>query len=201
MTEIRERGGDDPAYMDLGGEGVLKNVREAGYYAMQKIDLFSASSVAIGAYIKSVEERGQTVDLSKPDPVAIAEAPLYVRRTQSSGFAKDAAPVLSQGKLTGNVSVDKLILQFQSFMLNRWSLIQHDMVSAGIGSGKTVKALNVAMWLALAIVSEYLIRNWSKELLALATGAEPPPEDDEEKKQDKIIMQAIGAVPSFSSPR
>jgi len=198
MPEIRERGGDDPAYLDLGGDGVLKDARSAGYYAMQKVDLFSASSVAIGAYMKSVEERGGTVDLSKPDKKAIADAQLYMRRTQSASFAKDTAPVISQGKLTGNVSVDKLITQFQSFLFNRWSIIQHDMISAGLMKGKTVKAMNIAMWLTMANISEYFIRQWTKEMIALATGTEPPEEDDE-KKTEKIIMQAVGNVPFVGS--
>lgn len=196
MPEIRERVGDDPEYLNMGGQSIVAKSREVGFWALKKLDLMAASSVAAGAYIKSVEQRGGVVDLANPDPIAIEEAQLAMRRTQSSSFAKDAAPIISQGKLTGNASVDKLILQFQSFMLNRWSLIQHDMIEAGVAKGRTKQAMNIATFLILANMSEYFIRHWTKELIAAMTGAEPP----EEKEPDEVIIkQAISNVPFVSS--
>lgn len=198
MPEIRERVGDDPAYLDMGGKGLIEKSREAGFWALKRLDLMAASSVAAGAYTKSVQERGGTVDLANPDPIAIEYAQLAVRRTQSSSFAKDAAPIISQGKLTGSVSVDKIILQFQSFMLNRWSLIQHDMITAGVGKGRTKQALNIATWLILANVAEKSIRHYTKELVALLTGAEPPDDEDDEIPE-VVIRQAISNVPFVST--
>lgn len=197
FAEIRERAGDDPAYMDLGG-GVMAKAREAGYWALQNVDLLSASAVAAGAYRRAVEESGGVVDLNNPDPEAIRIAQLYMRRTQSSGFAKDAAPILSQGKLTGNVSVDKLILQFQSFVLNRWSIIQHDMVG-GLRQGRTKQAMNIATWLIIANVSENFIRHWTKEMVAMAMGVEPPEDDKDDTVADEIVAQAIGNMPVVGS--
>lgn len=197
MPELRERIGDDPNYLDMGGDTLVSNVRDAGFWALKKLDMMAASAVASGAYIKSVELRGGEVDLSNPDPIAIADAQLVVRRTQSSSFAKDAAPIISQGKMTGNVSVDKLILQFQSFLLNRWSLIQHDMWGAGLREGNTAHALNIATWLVLANVAEYFIKHWTKELIGLITGSEPPKDDS--TVEEKAIKQAISNVPFVSS--
>jgi hypothetical protein len=197
MPELRERVGDDPAYLDMGGRTVIEKAREVGFWALKKLDLMAASAVASGAYVKSVEQRGGIVDLTNPDPIAIEEAQLAMRRTQSSSFAKDAAPIIAQGKLTGNTSVDKLVLQFQSFMLNRWSLIQHDMLSAGVGRGKTAQAFNIATWLVLANMSEYFIRHYTKELIALLTGSEPP--EDDKEISEIIIKQAIGNVPFIST--
>lgn len=196
MPEIRERVGDDPNYIDLEGDGIVKKVQRAGFYALKNLDLLAASAVASGAYIKSVEQRGGVVDLSAPDALAIEEAQLAVRRTQSSAFAKDSPPIISQGKLTGNISVDKLILQFQSFMLNRWSLIQHDFWNAGVKKGRTKQSMNVAMFLILASFAELSIRHYSKELIALMTGAEPPEEKD---LLEAIVKQTISNVPLVSS--
>lgn len=198
MPEIRERAGDDPAYMDLGGDA-LASIREAGYWALKNMDLLSASAVAAGAYRKSVEQRGGEVDLSNPDPEALRDAQLAVRRTQSSGFFKDSAPIISQGKLTGNPSIDRLILQFQSFVINRWSLIQHDMFNAGLMQGRTKQAVNIATWLILANISENFIRHWTKEMIAAAMGTEPPKDDEEDDLANKIIAQAIGNVPVVGS--
>jgi len=158
--------------------------------------MFAASAVAIGAYRKNLAERGITLDLLTPDPEALEFAQLMVRRTQSSSFFKDAPPIISQGKLTGNVSIDKLIMQFQSFMLTRWSVIEHDMIRAGLAGGRTKQAANIFLWLAMAGVSESFIRHWSKEMIAAMTGAEPP-EDDE--LSEIAIKQAISNVPFVSS--
>lgn len=196
FPEVRERAGDDPAYLDMGGKGVVGSVREVGFWALKQVDALAASSVAAGAYTKSVEERGGTVNLSSPDPQAIQDAQLIMRRTQSSGFAKDAAPLLTQGHLTGNVSLDKLILQFQSFMLNRWSLIKHDMWALGVKQGNTKQALNAATWLIIAMAAEVGIRRLSKELLAAITGADTKPWEDTITKE--AVQTALGNVPFVS---
>ena len=199
MPEIRERVGDDPNYIDMGGTGLLAKQRQAGFWALQRLDLLAASAVASGAYVKSVEERGGVVDFNNPDPLAIQEAQLAVRRSQSSGFAKDAAPIISQGKLTGNVSVDKIILQFQSFMFNRWSMIQHDLFNAGLRQGKTIQAANIAAWLMLANMSEMTIRHYTKELVAAITGGDIPDDDDMSEKAAKQLISNVPFVSSFIS--
>jgi len=196
FPEVRERAGDDPAYLDMGGKGIVGDVREAGFFVLKKVDAFAASSVAAGAYTKSVEERGGVVDLSNPDPVAIQEAQLMMRRTQSSGFAKDSPALLTQGELTGNTSVDKLIFQFQSFMLNRWSLIKHDMWALGIKKGDVKKSLNSATWLILAMAAEVGIRRLSKELVAALTGDDTKPWEDTITKE--AVMTVLGNVPFVS---
>jgi len=196
IPEIRERVGDDPNYIDMEGDGFLSKQKQAGFWALKSLDLLSASAVASAAYTKSVEQRGGQVDLLNPDPIAIEEAQLAVRRTQSSAFAKDTPPIISQGKLTGNISVDKMILQFQSFMFNRWSLIEHDFWNAGVRKGRTKKALNIAVWLTLANITEKNIRHYTKELISLLTGAEPPERED---LMVATAKQAISNVPFVSS--
>ena len=196
MPEIKHRVGDDAAYLDLEGNGVVGHMREAGFYALKKLDLFSASSVAIGAYIKNMESRGLTVDLSNPDSEAIAYAQLMMRRTQASAFAKDTPAIISQGKFTGNVSVDKLIFQFQSFMFNRWSLIRHDLIRAGVVGGMTKQAANIAVWMILAQAAEVGVRRLSKELMGALTG--DAPDDWEDTITKEVALTALGTVPFVS---
>lgn len=206
FPEIRERVGDDPAYLDMGGKGIVNKAQDAGFWAIKNLDLMAASAVASGAYIKSVEQRGGEVDLTNPDPIAIEAAQLAVRRTQSSAFAKDAAPLISQGKLTGNLPLDKLIFQFQSFMFNRWSLIEHDMLNAGIKQGKTAEAMNIATWLVLANITERFVRHGSKFLIAAGVAAamgkampEWEDEDDEDPLWKEALMQGLSNVPFVST--
>lgn len=195
FPEVRERAGDDPAYLDMGGRGIVNDVRQAGFWALKKIDALTASAVAAGAYTKSVERKGGEVDLSNPDPEAIAEAQLMMRRTQSSSFAKDVPAIATQGELTGNVSVDKLIFQFQSFMLNRWSLLRHDMWRLGVKQGNTAQALNIAAWLILATAAEIGVRRLSKELVDALLGHDTKPWEDTIKKEAVVnVLQTIPFV-------
>lgn len=201
MQEVRDRIGDDPFWETLGGDGVWKKTQEAGMYGIKKLDHFSAASVAAGAYIRAVESKGGTVDLTKPDTSALEEAQLYMRRTQSSAFAKDMPLLLSKGKLTGSSSWDKLIFQFQSFLLNRWSIISHDLFRTS-GIKPTQQSLSIATFLILANMAEYGIRLGSQEAIeaiwsSMDMGGEPPEEDEE--LTDIVINQALSNVPFVSS--
>ena len=199
FPEVRERAGDDPAYLDFGGDGLIGKAQDAGFWALKKLDVLAASSVAAGAYMRAVEAKGGVVDFGNLDQEAMMEAQLYMRRSQSSGFFKDVAPIISQGKLTGTVWLDKLILQFQSFMLNEWSIISHDMFGAA-REGKTAKAMNMATWIVLASMAADASRDVSKELISLALGVEPPEDDDEEKQYlEDGVDAAINKVPFVST--
>jgi hypothetical protein len=197
VPELRQRAGDDQAYLDMGGKGNVAKFREAGFWALQKLDLLAASAVAAGAYTRAVEEAGGKVDFQNPDPVAIEYAQLMMRRTQSSSFAKDSPPIISQGKLTGNVSIDKLILQFQSFMLNRWSIIQNDIFAAA-KTGRTKSAMNAAAFLILANIAEHTMRQWTREGMSAVFGYDLP-EEDEDEAEKIVALQAISNVPFVSS--
>lgn len=196
FPEVRERAGDDPAYLDMGGSGIIGNVRQAGFWALKHVDALTASSVAAGAYTKAVEAKGGEVDFSNPDQDAIAEAQLMMRRTQSSAFAKDAPAIITQGKLTGNVSLDRLILQFQTFMLNRWSLIKHDMWQLGVKQGNTKQAFNIATWLILANAAEIGVRRLTKELISALTDDDI--DDWEETIEKEAVINALHNVPFVS---
>lgn len=197
MPEIRERVGDDPSYAEMGGTGKVAKVREAGFWALKNIDLLTASSVAAGAYMKAIESRGGTVDLNNVNADAIQEAQLILRRTQSSAFAKDLPQIITAGKLTGNASLDKMIFQFQSFVLNRWSIIKHDIAFAGMGRGRTQQALNGTMYLLLAQAAELGVRRLNKEIIAGLIDTDLEPWEDTIEKE--VVRTLFGNIPIVGS--
>jgi hypothetical protein len=154
--------------------------------------------VAAGAYIKYCEENNISIDLTNPNPEALTYAQKMMRRTQSSSQFKDLPLAISKGKLTSNVSLDKIILQFQTFMLNRWSLIRHDLWRAGIKGTNKKQAVNIAMWLIAANFAEIGIRKWTKEAVGQLMGKEPP-EEDEDKELLRNIGQVLQNIPFMGS--
>lgn len=216
MPEIKERIGDDVAFTEFGKKDVLSKVQRTGFWALRKLDALTASSVAVGAYIKFIEEKqakakpdekpaddtaGGTkngIDLSKPDAEAISYAQKMVRRTQASSFFKDAPSALTRGTITNNKSVDRLILQFQTFMLNRWSLIKHDAYRAGIKGENKAQAVNIAAYLTLAAIAESGLRRVSNALINGLTGDD----DDDDKKEafgSEVVKRLLSNIPFVSS--
>jgi len=198
MPEIKERVGDDVAFTEFGSKTALEKATKAGFWALQQLDALTASSVAAGAYVKFMEENKRVVDLSKPDAEAISYAQKIVRRTQASSFFKDAPSALTRGTITGSKSMDRAMLQFQTFMLNRWSLIKHDLYGAGIRGENKAQAVNIASWLTLAAVAETGLRRLSKEFINAVTG------DDDDKKDDdgfgeQVVQTILSNIPFVSS--
>lgn len=187
FEEIRARIGDDPAYLDFyKKENIIDKAIIKGLYPLQALDKITASAVTIGAYKKYCLENEIEFDISKPDKEAISYAQTMLRRTQSSALFKDVALTLSKGKLSGNLSFDKALLQFQSFLLNRWSLITHDLYKAGIKGENKKQALNIAFWLIIATIAETLIRR----------GLRMAFEDEQRREKEKTLGQdlALNAV-------
>ena len=137
MPELKARVGDDPAFLDFGDNKFMTKAGQIGYAPLKFLDGITANGIAYGAYLKKLKELGiKEIDLNSPNKEAIAYAQSVVRQTQSSGLFKDAPLVISRGKLTGNKSFDKALLQFQSFMLSRWSIIRNRMWRANIQGGR-----------------------------------------------------------------
>ncbi len=198
LPELRERIGDDPNYLDYGGSAVVKKAQRVGFWGLQRADLLTAASASAGAYIRSVESRGGKVDFANPDPIAIEEAQLFLRRGNSSPFQKDAPLLTSKGKFTGNPSIDSAIFQFQSFMLNRWSTIAHDLPVA-LRDRDAASSFNKATYLTLAMLAEPLLRYAPGVALALAMGADWDEATEDKEYGDDLIKSTLGNVP-FVSP-
>jgi hypothetical protein len=141
MPELANRSGDDPAYSEFigrRGKGVLKNLsrgldsaRAAGFWALKTLDEWAANSVAAGAYMKWLADNGyDPIKVGDPNKVIYPEGLEYaqriVRRTQSSGYFKDSPLALTRGRLSGNRQIDRALLQFQSFVVNQFSLLTHE---------------------------------------------------------------------------
>jgi len=196
FPELRNRIGDDPAYLDFGGKGLKNKIIRTGFWPLQNLDKLTASSIVSGAYSKYLKGKGMKIDFDNPNKDGIEYAQLIMRRTQSSSFFKDAPSALTQGKLTGNKSLDKLILQFQSFMLNRWSLIEHDMIRTGIKTKDAGQAMNIFFFMALAVLAETSVRLVSKEMISAITGNDPPDWKDDFPRN--MVRNALSTVPFIS---
>lgn len=199
MPEVRSRIGDDIAFQDFGKDAFAKKLGDIAYKPLQTIDRLTATGVAAGAYIKWCKDNDVDVNLDDPDPDGIEYAQKISRRTQSSSQFKDLPLAITKGKLTGNISVDKAILQFQSFMLNRWSLVRHDLWRNGVMGKNKKQAISIMMWLVAANFAEGGIRRWTKEMISGLMGQEPPDDDDEDKKFYKDVGQVLQNIPFLGS--
>src|SRR3990167_2074524 len=195
MPEIRDRIGDDRAFSELSESAFVAKIQQAGYAPLKMLDGITASSVGWGAYLQKLKELGVELDFTKPNAEALDYAQKIVRRTQASALFKDAPLAISKGKLTGNRSFDRALLQFQNFMLGRWSLIRHDAYRAGIKHKDPKKAFNVFFWLAIAVLTEEGLRRASKELIGFVTGKEPKHYDG---YSEAIAKQVLTTIPFIS---
>jgi hypothetical protein len=187
FPEIRNRISDDPSYLDYETSGVLNKVQRVGFMPLKALDALAAAGVGFGAYEQNLRSRGLEVDLKNPDAQAITYAQLMVRRTQSSGMFKDTPAIFNRGEaLTGNISLNRAFLQFQSFVINRWSVIKHDMYSLGIKQNDPKRAARVAFFMIIAAYAEAGIRKLGKEAIDfLADG-----DFDDDKKEENIHKEA-----------
>ncbi len=202
FTEIIERRGGDPSIKELTGnrasEGFagkhLAGIRRASFWGLVQVDGIVATGVAAGAYEKIVTEKGGVVDFNNPDQDAIREATLLMRRTQASGSFLNTSSAFTQGTITGSVSVDKMLLQFQTFILNRFSLIQHDMIRKGFRIGQTEQGLRIATMLLLAYFAEVGLRRGAEEIIAAATGDDLD-EFDEVEISQRALKEIATSIP------
>jgi hypothetical protein len=195
FPELRDRIGGDIEFMEF-GSSAIERMEKIGFWALQKIDGLAASSVTAGAYQKYLDDNGLKMDFESPNQDAINYAQRVMRRTQSSAFFKDVPSAFTRGTLTGNKSVDRLLLQFQSFMLNRWSLIEHDMIRSGIKNKDISQAMNMFFWLAMAGFAEMGLRRLSKEIIAMITGEEL--DDWSETFAKETVVNTLQNVPFIS---
>jgi len=196
FPELKERVADDPAFLDFGSDQTIDKINRAGFWVLKRLDLITASAITAGAYQKIVEGKGQKVDFAKPDKDAILEATRILRRTQASAFFKDVPLALSQGILD-NPGLGKLVWQFQNFVLNRWSLIEHDLLRAGMNKGKVGQMINGFIFLTLAFFAETSIRratkDWLDDLIEGMTGNRP--DRKEREYWEDLTLNILGSIP------
>lgn len=203
MPELKERVADDPAYMDFGDNKWFTKFQKFGYFFLKSFDAVTATGVAYGAYMKKMNELKIPIDLNKPNKEAIDYAQEIVRRTQSSGIFKDSPLAISKGKFTGNVSFDKALFQFQSFMLTRWNNIRNYIWRANIQGGRTYDpksrnfraAFTATFFLILAVLMETEARRRIKEGTDKLTGNNPK---NKETFGEDFLKNLVTTIPFVS---
>jgi len=196
FPEVSKAVGDDIAFREFGDDFLDKVVR-AGFTPLQALDGLMRSTAAAGAYQKVAADRGEEVDLSNPDPEIIAEATKLMRQSQGSSFFKDQPLAITTGYgLTDNKSLNKTILTFQSFMLNRWDNMKRQIWRTGIKEKNYKKAGMSFLWMVIiAAVMEELLRRGSRELVDMVTG-----DEQEEKDFTKSVASNVAqTVPIMGS--
>jgi len=172
MPEIKDRLGGEAFLRELTDKNWLQRAQKKGFIPLQVLDQYTAGAVAAGAYRRKMVELGRKIDFAKVDKEALAYAQLAVRRTQSSGAFKDVPLAISRGALTGNRSVDRAILQFQNFLLTRWSRIRHDAVRVGINTQDPSNAIAIFTTIAFASLAASGMRLGANRTIDFITGSE-----------------------------
>lgn len=178
FPELRERVGGETVIAELKDGNWFEKLQEKGFVPLQMMDMVSAGSIVTGAYMQKVHAKGKTVDYTNIDKEALEYAQLALRRTQASSSFKDVPLAVSRGSLTGNRSLDRVIFQFQNFVLFRWSRIRHDAIRVGIAQKDPKAAAGVLFWIMLASFAAAGTRMGVQNLMAMLAGDEP----DEEKQ-------------------
>ena len=197
---LRARFGDDLAFHDLAQTRWLAKLQKAGYGPLQFTDHLTAAGVLLGAYRRELDKKGTVFSLDTVDKDAMNEAEFWMNRSQGSSDFIYAPPALTGKHLTESVTLNKALLRFQSFILNRWSSIRHDAWRAGIREENPAQAARILGWLAIATLAEVGIRDMAKELevrilLALGIIAEPPAAQDDDDFDRKVLQEVIRLHP------
>lgn len=194
MPEIKDRMGGEFALRELTDDNWLQEIQRKGFIPLQVLDQMTAGAIAAGAYERKLIELGLPLNLDDVSKEALEYAQLAVRRTQSSGSFKDVPLAVSRGALTGNRSLDRAILQFQNFLLTRWSRIRHDAIRASINEKNPMKAVNVFFYIALAAMAASGMRLGVNKVQDFITGRED--EDSvTEDLQKNLMFELTGNVP------
>ena len=195
MPEISDRMGGEFALRELTDDNWFQNIQRKGFIPMQKLDQMTAGMIAGGAYIRKMDELGLAIDLTKPyNKEALEYAQLAVRRTQSSGAFKDVPLAVSRGTLTGNRSLDRAMLQFQNFLLTRWSRIRHDAIRAGIKTKDPKKAIPIFTAIIMSAFAASGIRLGVNKVQDFITGREDKDEITEDLNKS-FVYEMTGNIP------
>jgi cell fate (sporulation/competence/biofilm development) regulator YlbF (YheA/YmcA/DUF963 family) len=194
MPELKDRLGGEFALRELTSDSWLQNIQRKGFIPMQKLDQMTAGMIAAGAYARKMDELGLVMDFVNVNKEALDYAQLAVRRTQASGAFKDVPLAISRGALTGNRSLDRAMLQFQTFLLTRWSRIRHDAIRAGINTKNPKQAVAIMTAMVFAAIAASGIRLGVNKVQDFVTGKE----DEDSATSDfakGVVYEMTGNAP------
>ena len=202
FSKFRDRIGDDIAFVDFAENEWLGWLQKKGYGPMKWMDCTVASTALLAGYNKKAAELGIAVDFTKPpDKQAGDYAILWMERTQTSPTFMDLGVAFNSPKyLFGNTSVNKAVLQFKSFSLNRWSFISYDIPK--LPPAQMAVAYG---YMGAAVAAEMGVRGASKaivlaglSLIGLGLTAKLQDISDDDQDWLDYFMELIDMVPFVS---
>lgn len=147
------------------------NARGAAFKVYDSARRMFAGSIALGAYKHWHDQRGVPADWKNPKREALLYAAAIMTRTQGSPLYKDVPLALSAGGFTGNVDVDRSLLQFHQPILARWSYFIHDIKHLGWDTGDRTGAAAKMANLMLGIMLEIGVKeSWRGMIGAIVGG-------------------------------
>ena len=119
-----------------GGKGLIGTYQRNALKLVQKTDLITAASVDRAAY-KILKSKGLSEEESQ------ADADMVMQIVSGSSDVSDRPLILTKGEGW------RSIMLFQTFFMNRWGLISHDIITTGIIKGKLPIKFRAVMALAI----------------------------------------------------
>lgn len=182
-SEMRNRAGGDPAFMELSHNKFLPTIQDKAMLPIKFLDQYTAGAVWAGAYTKKMDELGLSVDLKEPNKLAMKYADLVVRKTQASGSFKDLPLAMVNEYRTAS----KLMFKFQTFVLNRWGYLSEDLPDK-MKNNKKLAVQQVA-FLSLSMLMETGVNSAYQSIMGTGNGG-----DD----KDNMFVRAIKNILSSS---
>lgn len=195
FPEIRKAIGDDLAFREF-GDTFFQRMASKGLKPLTILDGVMRASSASGAYEKLAKQKGIKVDFENPDKDLVIEAQKLMRNSQGSSFFKDQPLAITTGFGTlNNRSLNKTVLQFQSFMLFRAENIARQFWREGVMKGKYGHAAMSLFWfLVVGGAIEEMARRTAKKAIGFLIGDKE--KDDEEKSyRNTLVLNAIQNIP------
>ena len=194
FPEIKKAVGDDIAFREF-GNGIFERMTRLGFKPLQVMDGIMRSTAAAAAYQKLAFEKGIDINLANPDKGLVQEATRLMRQSQGSSFFKDQPLAISTGYgFSDNKSINKALLQFQSFMLNHWDNMKRQIWRLGIKEKNYKKAAMSFFWIVIvAAAMEEGLRRTARGAINLLVGDDD--KDKEETFTGNVALNVVQAVP------
>ena len=203
FPKLRERIGDDLSFIDVSESKYLHWIQQKGYGPMKWVDQLVATATTLAAYKKKAGEMGIKVDYSKPaDLKAVDFAELALGKTQASPFFIDMGLMFNSGNYgLKNESINKSLLQFMNFQINRWFYMTYDIPKMKMGERAAAYS-----WLAAGMALETGLRGMSRGMILGALGtmgyglaAGVTGADDDDDMWKNYAIAALQNIPFMSS--